>query len=116
MVNQDKGKAEQFVLRGNADSVMRQLVDEYNSSNGWSVNRIVNNILNFTVVLERNSEQGVSNKDTSKNTDKEVTKMDVVADTSDTTDVDTVEKYDDETVEAVEPVKTAVKSTRKTKS
>ena len=125
MVNKDKGKAEQFVLRGNADSVMRQLVDEYNSSNGWSVNRIVNNILNFTVVLERNSEQGVSNKDTSKdtssnatkdtskNTDKEVTKMDTVADTLDTTDVDTVEKSDDE---AVEPVKTAVKSTRKTKS
>ena len=117
MVNQDKGKAEQFVLRGNADSVMRQLVDEYNSSNGWSVNRIVNNILNFTVVLERNSEQGVSNKDTSKdtskNTDKEVTNMDVVADTSDTTDADTVAKSDDE---AVEPVKTAVKSTRKVKS
>ena len=50
---------------------------------------------------------------------KEVTKMDVVADTSDTTDVDTVEKSDDETVEAVEAVehvKTAVKSTRKVKS
>ena len=62
---------------------------------------------------ERNSEQGVSNKDTSKNTDKEVTKMDVVADTSDTTDVETVDKSDDE---AVEHVKTAVKSTRKTKS
>ena len=121
MVNKDKdkGKAEQFLLRGNADSVMRQLVDEYNSSNGWSVNRIVNNILNFTVVLERNSEQGVSkdtSKDTSKNTDKEVTNMDVVADTSDTTDVDTVVKSDDETVEAVEPVKTAVKTTRKAKS
>ena len=124
MVNKDKGKAEQFVLRGNADSVMRQLVDEYNSSNGWSINRIVNNILNFTVVLERNSEQGVSNKDTSKdtskytskNTDKEVTEMDVVADTSDTTDVDTVVKSDDETVEPVEVVETAVKSTRKTKS
>ena len=79
---------------------------------GWSVNRIVNNILNFTVVLERNSEQGVS-LDTSKNTDKEVTNMDVVADTSDTTDADTVAKSDDE---AVEPVKTAVKSTRKVKS
>ena len=117
MVNQDKGKAEQFVLRGNADSVMRQLVDEYNSSNGWSVNRIVNNILNFTVVLERNTEQGVS-KDTSKDTPKEkVAKVDVATtDTSETTDVDTVAKSDDETVEAAEPVKTAVKSTRKVKS
>ena len=46
MANQEnKGKCETFILRGNADSVMRQLVDEYNSSNGWSVNRIVNNIL-----------------------------------------------------------------------
>ena len=45
MVNQEnKGKAETFILRGNADIVMRQLVDEYNSSNGWSINRIVNNI------------------------------------------------------------------------
>lgn len=114
MVNQDKGKAEQFVLRGNADSVMRQLVDEYNSSNGWSVNRIVNNILNFTVVLERNTEQGVS-KDTSKDTPKEkVAKVDVAtADTSETTGADTVVKSDDETVE---PAKTAVKSTRKAKS
>ena len=108
MANQNKGKCETFILRGNADSVIRQLVDEYNSSNGWSINRIVNNILNFTVVLERNSEQGVSKdtskgttKDASKNTDEEVTKMDVVADT---TDVDTVVKSDDETVEAVEPV------------
>ena len=39
MANQEnKGKAETFILRGNAESVMRQLVDEYNSSNGWSVN------------------------------------------------------------------------------
>ena len=75
MANQEnKGKCETFILRGNADSVMRQLVDEYNSSNGWSVNRIVNNILNFTVVLERNSEQGVSNKDTSKNNSSDTTK------------------------------------------
>ena len=116
MVNQDKGKgkAEQFVLRGNAESVIRQLVDEYNSSNGWQVNRIVNNILNFTVVLERNTKQGAS-KDTAKETPKEkVTKVDVATtDTSETTDVDTVAKSDDETDEAVEPVKTTVKSTRK---
>ena len=114
MANQEnKGKAEQFVLRGNAESVMRQLVDEYNSSKGWSVNRIVNNILNFTVVLERNTEQGVSNKDTSEDTykgastdaPKEKVNKGVVADTSDTTDD-----------EPVEPVKTAVKSTRKVKS
>ena len=40
MANQNKGKCETFILRGNADSIIRQLVDEYNSSNGWSVNRM----------------------------------------------------------------------------
>ena len=113
MVNKDKGKAEQFVLRGNADSVMRQLVDEYNSSNGWSVNRIVNNILNFTVVLERNSEQGVSNKDTSKNnssdTTKTTTKAEYVQTDGDTVRVSTEEPTD------VEP-KPVKATTRKAKT
>ena len=117
MANQEnKGKAEQFVLRGNADSVMRQLVDEYNSSNGWSVNRIVNNILNFTVVLERNTEQGVS-KDTSKAVPKEKV-VDADATASDeqlkpstgTTQPLETKKVDGET----EPV--AVKTTRKSAS
>ena len=75
MANQEnKGKCETFILRGNADIVMRQLVDEYNSSNGWSVNRIVNNILNFTVVLERNTKQVVSS-DTTKEETKTTAKV-----------------------------------------
>ena len=128
MANQEnKGKAEQFVLRGNADSVMRQLVDEYNSSNGWSVNRIVNNILNFTVVLERNSEQGVS-KDTSKATTEKVTKADATdatieaedVNTSGTTQVpaerDSTGTSVDASEEPVEAVKASVKPSRKAKS
>ena len=95
MANQEnKGKAETFILRGNADVVMRQLVDEYNSSNGWQVNRIVNNILNFTVVLERNSEQGVS-KDTSKDNSSDTTKDTTKAETKTTTKAEDVQTDDD---------------------
>ena len=129
MANQEnKGKGETFILRGNADVVMRQLVDEYNSSNGWSVNRIVNNILNFTVVLERNSEQGVS-KDTQKATTKEkVTKADATdatikaddVNTSGTTQVPTERVATDTSVDAseepVEAVNASVKPSRKAKS
>ena len=129
MANQEnKGKGETFILRGNADVVMRQLVDEYNSSNGWSVNRIVNNILNFTVVLERNTEQGVS-KDTSKaTTNEKVTKADATdatikaddVNTSGTTQVPTERVATDTSVDAseepVEAVKASVKPSRKAKS
>ena len=119
MVNQDKGKAEQFVLRGNAESVMRQLVDEYNSSNGWSVNRIVNNILNFTVVLERNTEQGVS-KDTSKEPEKatsaKVAKaVEATDNTQEIAESDSVQVATDVSEDAVESVKVNVKATRKAK-
>ena len=122
MANQEnKGKCETFILRGNADSVIRQLVDEYNSSNGWSVNRIVNNILNFTVVLERNSEQGVSNKDTSKNNSSDTTKDTTKAETKTTTkaeyvqtDGDTVRVSTEEPTD-VEP-KPVKATTRKAKT
>ena len=117
MANQEnKGKAEQFVLRGNADSVMRQLVDEYNSSNGWQVNRIVNNILNFTVVLERNSEQGVS-KDNSSDTTKDTTKAETKTTTKAEdvqTDGDTVRVSTEEPTD-VEP-KPVKATTRKAKT
>ena len=125
MVNQDKGKAEQFVLRGNSDSVMRQLVDEYNSSNGWQVNRIVNNILNFTVVLERNTKQY---KEPEKVSPAKVAK---VVETTDATqelaesvsesvsesvyESVSVQIAKDESEEAVESVKVNVKPVRKAK-
>ena len=120
MANQEnKGKAETFILRGNAESVMRQLVDEYNSSNGWSVNRIVNNILNFTVVLERNTEQGVS-KDTSKEPEKatsaKVAKaVEATDNTQEIAESDSVQVATDVSEDAVESVKVNVKATRKAK-
>ena len=63
---------ETFQLRGrNYDEVVRQLISTYNVSNGWSLVRVVNRLTSLDVILERNSEQGVS-KDTSKATTKEV--------------------------------------------
>ena len=105
MSNQDKGKGEQFVLRGNADIVMRQLVDEYNSSNGWQVNRIVNNILNFTVVLERNTKQAKEPEKASKDVEATDTTQEIAESVSES----------DATEEAVEAVKVNVKHTRKAK-
>ena len=62
---------ETFQLRGrNYDDVVRQLVTTYNVSNGWSLVRVVNRLTALDIVLERNSEQGVS-KDTVKATHTE---------------------------------------------
>ncbi len=113
MSNENKGQAEQFVLRGNADIVMRQLVDEYNSSNGWQVNRIVNNILNFTVVLERNTKQAEEPEKVSS------AKVAKVVETTDATqelaESVSVQVAKDESEEAVESVKVNVKPVRKAK-
>ena len=52
---------ETFQLRGrNYDEVVRQLISTYNVSNGWSLVRVVNRLTSLDVILERNSEQGVS--------------------------------------------------------
>ena len=65
---------ETYQLRGrNYDEVVRQLISTYNISNGWSLVRVVNRLTSLDVILERNSEQGVS-KDTVKATTKEVSK------------------------------------------
>ena len=62
---------ETFQLRGrNYDDVVRQLISTYNSSQGWSLVRVVNRLTSLDVILERNSEQGVS-KDTVKATSKD---------------------------------------------
>ena len=62
---------ETYQLRGrNYDEVVRQLISTYNVSNGWSLVRVVNRLTSLDVILERNSEQGVS-KDTSKATHTE---------------------------------------------
>ena len=71
---------ETFQLRGkNYDDVVRQLISTYNVSNGWSLVRVVNRLTSLDVILERNSEQGVS-KDTVKATPTEkVVDVDAVA-------------------------------------
>ena len=117
MSNDNKGQAEQFVLRGNADSVMRQLVDEYNSSNGWQVNRIVNNILNFTVVLERNTKQAkepenVSSAKVAKVVEATDATQELAESVSESVSVQVAK---DESEEAVESVKVNVKPVRKAK-
>ena len=80
---ENKGKLEQFHLRGrNYDAVVRQLVDKYNSGEGWAVVRVVPSILSLDVYLVRNAVLGkgkASNKPTeSKATEPKVeTKVDV---------------------------------------
>ena len=65
---------ETYQLRGrNYDEVVRQLISTYNVANGWSLVRVVNRLTSLDVILERNSEQGVS-ADTSKDTVKETGK------------------------------------------
>lgn len=69
---------ESYQLRGrNYDEVVRQLISTYNVSNGWSLVRVVNRLTSLDVILERNSEQGVS-KDTGKDTSKATTTEKVV--------------------------------------
>ena len=65
---------ESYQLRGrNYDEVVRQLISTYNVSNGWSLVRVVNRLTSLDVILERNSEQGVS-KDTGQETSKATAK------------------------------------------
>lgn len=54
-----KGKVEQVKVRGrNVADVVSQLVEKYNSSNGWSVLRVIPTVLSLEVILERSVEQG----------------------------------------------------------
>ena len=53
-----KPRVEQVRLRGrNTHDVMNQVVTEYNSSNGWALVRVVPNLLNIEVILERSTAQ-----------------------------------------------------------
>lgn len=69
---ENKGKIEQVRVNGrNYDSVVRQLVEKYNASEGWAVVRVVPSILSLDVYLERNAEQG-SGKAATKDTELKV--------------------------------------------
>ena len=114
---------ETFQLRGrNYDEVVRQLISTYNVSNGWSLVRVVNRLTSLDVILERNSEQGVS-KDTGKEVSKDTPTEKVVdADatasdeqlkpsTGTTQPLETKEVVEDKPSATEKPV--AVKTTRK---
>ena len=117
---------ETFQLRGrNYDEVVRQLVQTYNSSEGWAVVRVVNRLTSLDVILERNSEQGVS-KDTVKETansvliptsekvvDADATDSDeqLKSSTGTTQPLETKEVVEDKSSATEKPV--AVKTTRK---
>lgn len=92
-------KAETFVVRGNYATVAQQLVSEYNNANGWAIQRVVDDIISVTVVMERNTSQATAEspvkeskvkpnaKKTESATAKKTNTTDTTADT--TTDVDT---------------------------
>ena len=106
---------ETFQLRGrNYDDVVRQLISTYNSSQGWAVVRVVNRLTSLDVILERNSEQGVSS-DTSKDTSADATASDeqLKPSTGTTQPLETKEVVEDEPSATEKPV--AVKTTRKSK-
>ena len=114
---------ETFQLRGrNYDEVVRQLISTYNVSNGWSLVRVVNRLTSLDVILERNSEQGVSkdkSSDTSKDTtakvekvvDADATASDELPSTGTTQPLETKEVVSKEDSTSEKPV--AVKTTRK---
>ena len=116
---------ETFQLRGkNYDDVVRQLVTTYNVSNGWAVLRVINRLTSLDVILERNSEQGVS-KDTVKATptekvvDADATASDELPSTGTTQPLEAKEIASKDAVEdkpsaTEKPV--AVKTTRKSAS
>ena len=106
---------ETFQLRGrNYDDVVRQLISTYNVSNGWSLVRVVNRLTSLDVILERNSEQGVSS-DTSKDTSADATASDeqLKPSTGTTQPLETNEVVGEAST-SVKPV--AVKTTRKSAS
>ena len=110
---------ETFQLRGkNFDDVVRQLVTTYNVSNGWAVLRVVNRLTSLDVILERNSEQGVS-KDTSKATptekivDADATASDELPSTGTTQPLEAKEVVGADATEKPVAVKTTRKSANK---
>lgn len=66
-------QVQQVRVRGrNFDDVVRQLVEKYNSSEGWAVVKVVPSVITMDVYLERSEEQakGASNANNAKKTSK----------------------------------------------
>lgn len=55
-----KGLVERKMVRGrNVFDVVNQIVEKYNSSNGWALTKVVPNLLNLDVHLERSTKQAL---------------------------------------------------------
>lgn len=55
---------ETYVVRGNLTSVIQQLVETYNKSNGWAINRVVASPISPSVYLERSVKQADDKEET----------------------------------------------------
>ena len=114
---------ETYQLRGrNYDEVVRQLISTYNVANGWSLVRVVNRLTSLDVILERNSEQGVSKdtvKEIAKTTstekvlDADATASDELPSTGTTQPLETKEVVEDVSKDTTTEKPVAVKTTRK---
>ena len=116
---------ETFQLRGrNYDDVVRQLISTYNVANGWSLVRVVNRLTSLDVILERNSEQGVSldtvkeiakTTSTEKVVDADATAPDeqLAPSTGTTQPLETKEVVEDVSKDTTTEKPVAVKTTRK---
>ena len=70
-------QAEQVRVRGrNFDDVVRQLVEKYNSSEGWAVVKVVPSVITMDVYLERNAEQSKETSNAKKTTKVQEVKLD----------------------------------------
>lgn len=74
-VVETKVPVEQKRIRGkNSFDVLSQIVNEFNSSNGWALVKVVPSILNIEVYLERSSLQSNEEVEVTEGKTKEVVK------------------------------------------
>lgn len=76
-------QVEQVRVRGrNFDDVVRQLVETYNSSEGWAVVKVVPSVITMDVYLERNEEQAKGASSAKKTTKAQEVKLDADKETT----------------------------------
>lgn len=76
-------QVEQFRVRGrNFDDVVRQLVETYNSSEGWAVVKVVPSVITMDVYLERNEEQAKDTSNAKKTTKAQEVQLDADKETT----------------------------------
>ena len=76
-------QVQQVRIRGrNFDDVVRQLVETYNSSEGWAVVKVVPSVITMDVYLERNEEQAKGASSAKKTTKAQEVKLDADKETT----------------------------------